>query len=164
MATLYEIKAEMEQAISEMLATADEETGEVSAEAMARFTELQVQKEEKLDNLGAYYKNLLAEAKMLKEEEQSLKARREAKERKAENIKNYLAMILDGEKFESPRVACSWRKSESVAIDDAERLPEEYTISKVTVQPDKAKIKEAIKSGAEIDGARLEVKNNLQVK
>lgn len=162
--TLYDINSAIEAAVTAMLNSANEETGEVDAACVEQLEALQVQREEKLDNIGAYIKNLLAEAKMLKEEEAALKARREAKERKAESLKNYLATALDGEKFESARVACSWRKSEAVAVDDIELLPDEYKVEKTTYTADKAKIKEALKAGAEVRGAWLETKNNLQIK
>lgn len=162
--TLYEINSAIEAAVNAVLNSMDAETGEVDEAYVHELEALQVQREEKLDNIGAYIKNLLAEAKMLKEEEAALKARREAKERKAESLKNYLASALDGEKFESARVACSWRKSEAVAVDDVDLLPDEYKVEKTTYTADKAKIKEALKAGTEVRGAWLETKNNLQIK
>lgn len=162
--TLYEIKAELEQAIAEMLNNVDEETGEVSPESVERFNELNEAREEKLDNIGAYIKNLRAEIKMLKEEEQNLKARREAKEKKEENLIKYVESVLDGEKFESPRVAFSYRKSEQVVIADEDLIPEEYTVTKTETKADKTKIKAALKAGEEVNGAFLQAKNNLQVK
>lgn len=164
MATLYEIKAEMEQAINNLLASTDEETGEVEEACIHALEDLQMQMDEKLDNIGCYIKNLIAEAKVLKEEEQALKARREAKEKRAESLKNYMASVLDGQKFESPRVVCSWRKSESVAIENLDLIPDDFKVTKTEVQPDKTKIKEALKAGGEVSGAYLNTKNNLTIK
>ena len=161
---LYEINEAINEVINSLLFEVNEETGEVSDELTAKLEELKLQKEEKIDNIGAYIKNLSAEAKMLKDEEKALKERREAKERKAEHLKNYLASVLNGEKFESPRVACSWRKSEAVAISNVELLPEEFTVTKTEISADKTKIKEALKSGQEVTGAWLETRNNLQIK
>lgn len=161
---LYEINAAIEEAINNLFNSVDEETGEVSPEAVKNLSDLQIQKEEKLDNIAAYIKNLLAEADMIKTEEANLKARREAKEKKAESLKNYLAAALDGEKFESSRVSCSWRKSEVVNIPDVELIPDEYKKIKTDISADKAAIKKALKSGEEVRGAFLETKNNLQIK
>ena len=164
MASLYEINNEIEQAVSAMLASMDEETGEVDESLVNVLEDLKLQKSEKIDNIGAYIKNLLAEAQMLKAEEEALKARRESKEKKADSLKNYLATVLDGEKFESTRIACSWRKSEAVEVDSVDNLPDDYKVVKTNVTADKTKIKQAIKAGTEIAGARIIVKNNLQIK
>ena len=47
------------------------------------------------------------------------------------------------------------RKSQAVAIDDEAALPAEWLSVKTTSQPDKAAIKEALKAGQIISGARL---------
>ena len=58
----------------------------------------------------------------------------------------------------------SMRKSESVVIDDIDKLPEIYVKVKLTTSPDKTAIKKAIKVGEVISGAMLQVNNNLQIK
>ena len=58
----------------------------------------------------------------------------------------------------------SMRKSESVVIDDIDKLPEIYVKVKQTTSPDKTAIKKAIKAGEVISGAMLQVNNNLQIK
>ena len=161
---LYQIKAEVEQAVNDLLESVDPETGEVDPKAVTNLNQLQEQMDEKIDNIGAYYKNLLAEAKMLEDEEKALKARRESKEKKAERLKNYLASALDGKPFESARVACSWRKSTKVDVFDQDKLSDDYLTVKTDIQPDKKKIKAAIEAGTEINGARLVESNNIQIK
>ena len=164
MASLYEINNEIEQALNDLLASADQETGEVDENLVTALADLKMQREEKLDNIGAYIKNLAAEAAMLEAEEKALKERREAKERKIESLKTYLGDALNGEKFESARVFCSWRKSESVSIQDENLIPKSFMVKKVTYSPDKKAIKEAIKNGKKVKGAVIETKNNLQIK
>ena len=165
MASLYEINSELEQAINAMFAEATEsETGEVSQETADRISELQMQKDEKLDNIGAYIKNLDAEAKALKAEADALTERMKSTQKKIESLKNYVASILNGEKFESPRVVFSFRNSESVVIPDLESLSPEFVKEKVERSADKTAIKEALKAGKEVRGAFLETKSNLQIK
>lgn len=164
--SLYTINRDLESVLNALFESTDEETGEVDESLVHVLEDLQMQKAEKLDNIGAFYKNLLAEADMLKKEEEALKARRQAKERKAEQLKKYVASILNGEKFESPRVAFSWRKSIQIVIDEPyiENIPEEYLKYK---DPDinNVKLKEDLKKGINLDGiAHLEDKNNLQIK
>ena len=75
MASLYDIDAAI-------MALVDPDTGEISD--WAEFDALQMERERKIENVACWYKNLIAEAKMLKDEETALKARREAVERSAE--------------------------------------------------------------------------------
>ena len=164
MASLYEINKEVEQALCALLASVNEETGEVDPQLLQDLEDLKLQKEEKIDNIGAYIKNLIAEVNMIKAEEQALKERREAKERKIDSLKKYVGSVLNGEKFESARVVFSWRKSEAVSIQDEKLLPKRYFIKKFTFSPDKASIKEVLKAGGKVKGATLETKNNLQIK
>jgi hypothetical protein len=44
----------------------------------------------------------------------------------------------------------------AVIIDDNAKIPAEYTNTKITITPDKTKIKAAIKAGKNIEGCRLE--------
>ena len=161
---LYEIKAEEEQAIANLLDSVDGETGEVSQEAIDRLNSIQESKEEKLDSIGAYYKDLIADAKILKEEAECLIERADAKLKRAESLRRYVEGVLAGEKFESKRAVFSWRKSESVVVNDVNLLPEEYTVEKTEVKADKTKIKNAIKSGVDVRGAFLEQRNKLNIK
>ena len=164
MATLYEINAELENAINQMFLDVDQETGEVSDEWVQRIEDLQMQKDEKLDNIGAIIKNKMADVKALKDEESALKARREVKEREIENLKNYVSGILNGEKFESARVVFGFRKSDKIIVDNEEMIPKEFMKQKIEYSPDKVNIKKAIMDGVQVAGCHIETENNLQIK
>lgn len=59
----------------------------------------------------------------------------------------------------------SFRKSEAVQISiDAKELPKEYQRIKIVYEPDKDKIKAALKSNQLINGAELITRQNLQIK
>lgn len=161
---LYDINKEIENTINDMFVNVDEETGEVRQEDIDKLNELQLQKEEKLENIGCYIKNLDAEAKALKGEEDALKKRRETIEKKSDRLKDYVASVLDGEKFESTKVVFSFRKSDAVDIVDESLIPEEYMRTTIKTAPDKDAIKKAIKAGNEVRGAFLVDKNNMSVK
>lgn len=78
--SLYEINAQIEQAWS---AAVDPETGEIISEEAAQAVEqLTMAREDKIENLALYYKNLTAEAKALKNEKLALEARQSAAEKK----------------------------------------------------------------------------------
>lgn len=170
MSSLYEI----ESGIIELLENGfninccDLETGEIDEQKAAEYLEaLQLERGVKIENIALYIKNLYADAEKIKQEEERLKARREAKVKKAERLREYLksSMLTLGEpKFETARVALSFRTSKSVIIDDMEKLDKKYIQEKVSYTADKTAIKKAIASGEVIEGARLEENKNLQIK
>lgn len=166
MSALYEIDKNLYQLL-EFDMVVDEETGEILFEE-SDIDNLLLSRDEKIENTGCYIKNLLSDIEQLKAEEKSLKERRQTKEKKAERLKKYLAdsMLLFGDKkFETPRVALSFRKSKQVEIDEDVVLPEEFIKVKVEKSPDKTKLKDAIlKQGESIEGVRIIEKENLQLK
>ena len=155
---LYEI----EDAILNCL---DPETGEIIDEAL--FDELNLKREEKIENILLAIKNLTAEAKAIREEELNLAKRRKVAENKAESLKNFVAGILDGMNFKTPRVAATWRKSEAVVVGSVSDLMknnlDDYLKYKEP-EADKTKIKAALKSGVNIPGCYIEERNNLNIK
>ena len=144
----------------------DADTGEITDEEA--FDALQMERSQKIEITGLYYKNLVAEAKAMKEEEANLAQRRKAVENKAERIKNLLAYALKGEKFESPKLRCSYRKAKSVQVDDGfvawaqEHADDLLTYKEPT--PNRTAIKAALADGREIEHAEIITNESLQVK
>lgn len=154
---------EIDDAITSLV---DMETGEIDDEK--RYDELQMERTQKIENIGCYYKNLVAEAKAMREEEANLAQRRKAVENKAERIKNLLAYALKGEKFESPKVRCGYRKAKSVQVDDSfvawarEHADDLLTFNEPS--PNRKAIKEALEDGREVEHAEIVTNESLQVK
>lgn len=166
MASLYEINRNIEEILDRLYEEVDEETGEVPEDILMELADMQEERKIKLDNIGAYIKNLEAEAAAIKAEEDKLKKRRDAKSRKADRLREYLTEELLGHnemKMETSRVKFSFRPSESVEIRDEAKIPKEYMKEKITYSPDKTSIKKAIKAGEEVDGCALIKKQNLQI-
>ncbi len=144
----------------------DADTGEITDEEA--FDALQMERSQKVENTGCLYKNLVAEAKAMKEEEAALAQRRKAVENKAERIKNLLVYALKGEKFESPRLRCSYRKAKSVQFDDGfvewaqEHADDLLTYKEPT--PNRTAIKAALEDGREVEHAEIVTNESLQVK
>ena len=92
---LYEIDRQIQELIENSV---DPETGELTLDPAA-LDALQMEREAKIENLACYVKNLTADAKAIKAEEQALSERRKAAENKAERLKRYLSDALEGEKF-----------------------------------------------------------------
>lgn len=156
--TLFEIN----KAILEFDYEIDEETGEIlNAEALDA---LQLAREDKIEGVGLWIKNLQAEAEAVKKEKDAMAERQRRLEKKAESLKDYLAYALQGEKFSTPRIAMSWRKSESVLIPDEALLDDRFVNITMIKKPDKKLIKDTLKAGREVPGAELVTKQNLQIK
>jgi hypothetical protein len=96
-----------------------------------------------------------------------LKELKEKKERSINRTKYFLknAMVSNGiNKIESHLFTLSLRRSESVEVDIVESLPSQFINIKNVVTADKVAIKEAIKRGENITGARIIENFNLQIK
>lgn len=152
--TLYEIDRAIEDTL---LLAIDPETGEVKDEALLdQFEQLQMDRDQKIENIGCFIKNLEADAAAIKAEAKNLAARAKAAENKAEHLREYLQFCLGGEKFNTPRLAVSFRHSKKVEVDP-DRLydiPEEYLRYKEP-EPDKKAIGDALKAGQDIPGCEL---------
>lgn len=159
--TLYEIDMEI-------LACVDPESGEIID--FEKLEELQIQREEKIEKVALWYKNLVSDAEALKAEKTALAEREAAARQKAESLKKWLTDALNGSKMSTAKVAIAFRKSESVEIDDAafgawvQSNNRDDLLTYKEPTPNKTAIKAAIKSGQTINGASIVEKNNIQIK
>lgn len=148
---LYEIDAALDALINE-------ETGEIAD--YEAFAELQMQKEQKCENIALALKNARAEAEAIKAEVDELTKRRKAAESRAERLKDYLAEALGGEKLKTGRVSVSYRRAKSVKLDDsfikwaAENNRDDLLRYKEP-EADKKAIKAELEGGAALPGAEL---------
>ena len=155
MSSLYEINEAIRNTI-------DLDTGEiVDFEA---FEALQMERDEKIENIALWIKNLNADAAAYKAEKDSFAEKQRRAENKAESLKKYLDSVLAGSKFNTTRVSISYRKSTSVEVDESKlaakwmrEIPASYVV-------DKAEITKALKAGEAIEGAKLVENNNIQIK
>ena len=67
-------------------------------------------------------------------------------------------------KFKTARVQLGFRKSNTVEVPDIDKLDKNYLKIKTEVTADKTAIKDAIKSGKEVQGAFIQTNLNLSVK
>lgn len=150
--TLYEIDA----AIAECI---DLDTGEVDAE---RIEALAMERDKKIESIALWIINIKADIETAKAEIDRLTALKRTAENKVESLKNLLAYTLNGEKFKTGRCSISYRKSQSVVIDDEDAIPQEYMCVKYT--PDKKALREYLQEGLVISGAHIEEKQSVIIK
>ena len=160
--TLYEID-------SAITALVDPETGEITD--LDALNNLQMERDAKIENVACWMKNLKAEAEAIKAEEQTLKERRDKLTNRADGLKAWLAYVLDGQKFETPKCAITWRKSTAVNVTDNDAL---IAWAKANGRDDMLKFKEPeivkkavgdyIKAGGTLPGAEITESLNVGVK
>lgn len=153
MATLYEINEQIAGLV-------DPETGEIAD--FEAFEKLNLDLDTKIKNIALWIVNLRSDAEQLEEQEKKFRDRKTAAKNKAESLKNLLDGFLSGEKRSFPEVVISYLKSERVTVDDDAKLNDRFLRIKTEINKDA--LKDALKRGESIEGARLEVKNNIQIK
>lgn len=123
----------------------------------------------KMEYMVKRVKNLEAEAKMLKEEEDKLKARRQSCENGAKRLKEDMqnameSMGLDKMNAGMFKLSTPFAGGKAPLIcDDIENVPMEYIITEYKV--DNEKIREALANGEALDFAYLgERKRSLRIK
>ena len=163
MKPLYEI----DQAI---LACVDQETGEILD--VEKLDALQMEREQKLEGVALWIKDLKAEAEAVKEEADKLTARKKSLENKIDGLKNWLLYALNGEKLKTPRCNVYQTHSQKLNVPDEHGLisflqtleePEKFLRFK-DPELKKDDIKKALKEGYEIPGAILEQTESVVIK
>lgn len=148
-------------------ATIDYETGEINEEKAKEYLEkLPIERDKKLEAYGLVIKNYEAEIDAIKNEQANLTARRQAKEKQVERLKQAISNSLiafNQPKFETAKVSFSFRKTSSVEVD-MDKLDREFIKEEIKFSADKVAIKDAIKRGFTVEGASIVEKQSLQVK
>ena len=163
MRALYEIN-------QDILDCVDMETGEILD--TEKLDALQMEREEKLEGVALWIKDMKAEAEAIKAEADKLTARKKALDNKIDGLKNWLTMALDGGKLKTARCNVYLTHSQRLAVVDEQKLigylqntrvPDEFLRFK---EPElrKDEIKKALKEGVYLPGASLEESESVVIK
>lgn len=163
MRALYEID-------QDILDCVDAETGEILD--ADKLDALQMERDQKLEGVSLWVKDLTAEASAVKEEADKLIARKRALDNKIAALKSWLLIALDGGKLKTPRCNVYQTHSQRVAVADEEKLiefletleePERFLRFR---EPElrKDEIKKALKEDYYIPGASLEETESVVIK
>ena len=126
--------------------------------------------EVKATNVAMFVRNLEASAESIKAAEKQMAERRKAIESKAERIRNYLKdnMARTGiTKIDCPYFALSLRNSPpAVEVINADEIPAQYFDIPEPPAPvlNKNRLKDDLKNGVIVEGARLTQGSYLQIK
>ena len=154
---LYELEAKYREALDKL--PVDAETGEILDDAAMDALETVVgDLKEKVCSVAAYSKELVAEADAIKAAYASMQAREKALRNRADWLKCYArqTMLRTGlQKAESPFCRVSIGKPmQKVEVYDINLLRESF-LKPQAPKADLVKLKEALKAGEQIMGARL---------
>lgn len=164
MTTLYAL-TEQYRADAEKLADLDLPPEVVSDTLEAMGGELEV----KAQNVALMIRSFEADAAAVKQWAKDATARAKAIDNRAESLRQYLERCLTAagiKKVEGPGVVLSFRSSTAVDVYEPGLIPAQYmkTPEPPPPAPDKVAIAAALKRGEEVQGARLESRQNLQIK
>jgi hypothetical protein len=160
---IYQIEKEYLELVNQLI----ESGGECSPELELQLTINQEQLEQKARGYGFVVKQMESDISIIDAEIKRLgelkKARLKTIERLETTVSNAM-QLYDINRLETPTLKISFRKSESVEIDNEAEIPAQFLKEKITYTIDKVAIKEAIKKGEVVIGARLQVNQNIQIK
>ena len=160
---LYEINEALEHALE---AAFDPETGEILDEdALAQVETLELAREDKLEGIACWIKDLRADAEAIKTEKNNLAKRERAANNKADRLTEYLKWQLAGEKLKTARASVSYRRSEAVELaDNFEPMNLPNDCWAVEYKVNKTAIKEHLKAGEALEGAELVTRTSIIIK
>lgn len=149
----------------------DKETGEINTDMLDH---LELTFYEKSENIVKYIKNLSAEAKALKEQEEIFNQRRKAAENKAARLKEYLAQAMNYSGIDKLDFICGKAQFKanppSVTIENedeffkwAEANAEDLLRFKAP-EINKAELKDRLKAGENIPFVSLKQDRSLTIK
>lgn len=147
----------------------DSETGELLD--FDAFQQLEMDRKEKIENMVLWYKDLVAQAKAIKEEADKLTERRKAAERRADSLLAYISLVLNGENFSTPRCTVSYRSSSAVNLIDEDGLIQwaqstghEDCLNYKRPNISKRAVAELLLNGVNVPGAQIEYWKKASVK
>ena len=163
MRALYDIDAAI-------LDCVDQETGEILDPE--KLDALQMEREQKLEGVALWIKDLKAEAEAVKAEADKLTARKKAVENKIDGLKQWLLYALNGEKLKTARCNVYQTHSQKVVIDDEKALVDmlmtspfgEKFLRVKDPEIDKNALKDSMKQGYEYEFAHLEQTESVVIK
>lgn len=160
---LYQIEQEYLNIVQSII----DAGGEITEE---QETALSISKEQ-LQNKGVCYgfivKELEGNIDLIDLEIKRLNALKKPLVNSIDRLKNNLSQAMqmfEVTELKTPLLKINFRKSESIEVTDIDLLDANFVKTTITKAADKIAIKDAIKSGENVQGAVLVTNQNLQIK
>ena len=164
---LYNLTEECKSLYDDIIASADDDTGEVDLSLVTALSVRQEEWNDKAIAVACVYRALDGDSARVGREIERLTAIKKRLERERDRVKEGLANACNAlgvEKVQGMYANISFRASEQTVIDNEGEIPDEYMTVKTTYTPNKTAIKEAIKAGKDVPGAHVEKRKNIQIK
>ena len=164
--TLFNLASEYEMLYTALAESADED-GVIDESLLPAVGEAKATLEAKALSVAQVVRYLDEDIDLFDKEITRLTAAKKHLENEQKRVKAYLQTACEKcgiESIKGVHAKISFIKSTSTDIYDESELPDEYFRTKTTVEPDKTKIKDAIKAGIDVPGARLVERRNIQIK
>lgn len=161
--SLYQIELELADALASV--EVDYETGEIIG--LDRVEALQIGLHDKVLNIGRYIQNQASLLDAMKNAKKAIDERMKTTERRIDAMKKLMLkgmQDLNAKRIEEGDICLSLRKTASVDVYDESLVAPEYWTEKVTRSISKTAIKDAIKAGADVQGARIAESFSVQIK
>lgn len=164
---LYEISNELRLAYEKLEngEGINQETGEVDEEVQNALMVTQQNLQSKAIDIAYVVKSFDDEIEIYEREIKRLTEIKDQMKKRKEWLKTNLSNAMQEfgvVELKGKTIKLSFRKSESVEIDDIDALDNKF--KRVKIEPDKTAIKTALKLGEKVEGARLVENQNLQIK
>ena len=161
--SIYQIQSEFQLIIAEVI----NNEGEITPELETALTINKEQLQSKAIDYSYVIKQLDSDCEQIDAELKRLQQLKKVRTNLAERLKDTISNAMnlyEVEKIETPLIKLSFRNSESVEITNESQLDPCFIVTKTVSSPDKKAIKDAIKSGAFVEGATISYNRNLQIK
>lgn len=157
---------EIDEAI---MALVDDEGEILDVEA---FEQLQMERTQKAENMALWALDLADEQEAIKKEIGRLKALQARAERKEKSLKEFLGIVLGGEKLKTARISVSYRSTPAVEIDDEDSVRQwamteprgEDILKYKEPEISKTEVKRLIAEGVNVPGARMVCRQSTVIK
>lgn len=155
---------ELARSYAELLDRAEEMESDALVDTLES---LQDAIEDKAENIAKFIRNLEADAKIIREEEQRLAERRRAIEAKVDKLKTYLQEQLEIaglQKVKRPTITVSIQANPpSVDVIDETAIPIDFLIQQAP-KVDKKSILERLKKGETVPGVTLKQTKGVRIR
>lgn len=147
------------------------ESGEIDPQVIVDTLEsLDGELNDKAISIAQFTRNLDATAQAVREAGKAMLERAARLEKRAQSIRDY--MLFQLQFAQVTKIECPWfviqvkKNPPAVVIDDEAAIPEAFKVQPEPPppRPDKAKIRDALKAGEEVPGARLVQSERVEVK
>lgn len=167
MSNLYSLSKDIEELYSVLVSSADDETGEIDEKIAKALTVKEEEFREKAISVATVSRRFDNTIDDIDAEIDRLTAIKKRAVNIREKLKKALSEACERtgiDKIDGISARISFIKSEKTIVENESELPEEFFNVTITKKPNLKKIKERLNAGEEVPGARIEKRNNIQIK